>query len=134
MSNLNPVIILDANSGDREIHQEGLRKAGCNKLFIHYTEAAELKTYLESSTRDSMPAMILLDISLPAGAGLELLKFVKKDPRFLHVPLVVLTASGEEADYDLAYELGANCYIRKPSDPLELTQITQSIALLWCLK
>jgi two-component system phosphate regulon response regulator PhoB len=63
------------------------------------------------------PDLILLDLMLPAVDGLEVCRTVKNDPRTQHVPVVMLTAKGEEADIVAGLEMGADDYVTKPFSP-----------------
>ena len=64
--------------------------------------------------------LILTDINMPDINGLELVSFVKQDPRYAQVPLVIVSTEGSERDRDKGLELGANGYLIKPFDPEEL--------------
>jgi len=63
------------------------------------------------------PDLMLLDLMLPAVDGLEVCRTVKGDARTRHVPVVMLTAKGEEADIVTGLEMGADDYITKPFSP-----------------
>lgn len=66
----------------------------------------------------SLPVdLILLDLMLPGINGLEVAKQLKKDNRTKHIPVIMLTAKGEEADIVAGLELGADDYITKPFSP-----------------
>ncbi len=60
------------------------------------------------------PHLILLDIKLPKLNGIEVLKELRRDSRFAHVPVVILTMSTQREDIDAAYANGANGYVSKP--------------------
>lgn len=67
--------------------------------------------------RANPPDLIVLDLLLPNIDGLEVCKLLKHDTRTKHVPIVMLTAKGEEADMVTGLELGADDYITKPFSP-----------------
>jgi two-component system phosphate regulon response regulator PhoB len=67
--------------------------------------------------RANPPDLIVLDLLLPSVDGLEVCKLLKNDSRTKHVPIVMLTAKGEEADMVTGLELGADDYITKPFSP-----------------
>lgn len=60
------------------------------------------------------PDLILLDIMLPDADGLDICRSVRAHPQLAHVPIIFLTARGEEADRIVGLEIGANDYIVKP--------------------
>ena len=60
------------------------------------------------------PDLILLDLMLPGIDGLEVARVLKSDPKTKDIPIVMLTAKGEEADIVTGLELGADDYVTKP--------------------
>lgn len=66
---------------------------------------------------DQKPDLIVLDLMLPGVDGLEVCRRLKGDPSTQHIPIVMLTAKGEESDIIVGLELGADDYITKPFSP-----------------
>lgn len=64
--------------------------------------------------------LIILDIMLPKMDGLETCKRIKQDKKLATIPIVMLTAKGEEIDRIVGFELGADDYVVKPFSPREL--------------
>lgn len=64
-----------------------------------------------------LPDLIVLDLMLPGIDGLEVCKTVKTDARTQNIPIIMLSAKGEEADIVSGLELGADDYITKPFSP-----------------
>src|SRR5579884_2652912 len=62
------------------------------------------------------PHLIFLDFNLPKSDSRQLLRHVKEDERLRLIPVAVLTTSDADRDIREAYELHANCYLRKPVD------------------
>jgi two-component system, OmpR family, alkaline phosphatase synthesis response regulator PhoP len=69
------------------------------------------------AAKSSNPDLIVLDLMLPGLDGLEICRLLKADPKTSHMPIVMLTAKGEEADVVTGLELGADDYITKPFSP-----------------
>jgi len=67
------------------------------------------------------PDLVVLDWMLPGIDGLEVCRRLRADPRTALLPVIMLTARGEEVDKVLGLELGANDYVTKPFSPRELT-------------
>jgi len=65
----------------------------------------------------SLPDLILLDLMLPGIDGLEVCRMLKRDDQTRNIPIIMLTAKGEEADIVTGLELGADDYITKPFSP-----------------
>jgi len=70
--------------------------------------------------RRKPPDLVLLDLMLPGLDGLELARLLRREPTTAGVPIVMLTAKGEEIDRIVGLELGADDYISKPFSPNEL--------------
>jgi len=70
--------------------------------------------------RRAPPTLVVLDLMLPGLDGLELTRMLKRDPATSRIPLVMLTAKGEEVDRIVGLELGADDYIPKPFSPREV--------------
>ena len=69
---------------------------------------------------DNLPDLILLDWMLPGISGVEWARRLKKEPIYRDIPIIVLTARGEEEDKVRGLEIGADDYMTKPFSPKEL--------------
>jgi two-component system phosphate regulon response regulator PhoB len=89
---------------------------------IHYNLAKEGYRVTSRTTgeeglreaRDSSPDLVLLDLMLPGMDGMEVCRRLRKDPATASIPVVMLTAKGEEADIVVGLEAGADDYVTKP--------------------
>jgi len=70
--------------------------------------------------RRRLPDLIVLDLMLPGMDGLEVCRRLKSDARTAHIPIVMLTAKGEESDAVIGLAQGADDYVRKPFGMKEL--------------
>ncbi|CAM4004306.1 MULTISPECIES: phosphate regulon transcriptional regulator PhoB [Vibrio] len=73
-----------------------------------------------SMLKEPFPDLILLDWMLPGGTGINFIKHLKRDEMTRNIPVVMLTARGEEEDKVKGLEVGADDYITKPFSPKEL--------------
>jgi two-component system chemotaxis response regulator CheY len=71
--------------------------------------------------------LILTDINMPDINGLELVSFVKTDPRYRAIPLVIVSTEGSERDRDKGLRLGADAYVVKPFQPEALRQLAADL-------
>lgn len=69
------------------------------------------------AARSDKPDLVLLDLMLPGIDGLEVCRRLKADPDTAHLPIVMVTAKGEESDIITGLELGADDYVTKPFSP-----------------
>ena len=77
--------------------------------------------------RAELPDLVLLDLMLPGTDGLEVCTLLKSDPRTAGVPIIMLTAKGEEADVVAGLELGADDYVTKPFSPRVLVARVRAV-------
>ena len=70
-----------------------------------------------ASVRTSPPDLVVLDLMLPGVDGLEVCRRLKNDARTAGIPVIILSAKGEEADVVTGLELGADDYLTKPFSP-----------------
>ena len=104
-----------------ELLRFNLEKAGYQVILADHGEKA-----LELAKRQ-YPDLILLDLLLPVMNGLEVCRQVKMDPMLQHVPIIMVTAKGEEVDRVVGLELGADDYVVKPFSVREVMLRVQKL-------
>lgn len=77
------------------------------------------------------PSLVLLDLRLPQVPGLDVLRWIRTQPRFDTLPVVVLTSSNQESDLQSAYRLRANSFLVKPSDTADLVGLAKTVCEYW---
>ncbi len=105
------VLVVDDEEDILELVRYNLVKEGYRVTTVASGEEA-LK-----SARSALPDIILLDLMLPGVDGLEVCRLLKQDLKTRHIPIIMLSAKGEEADIVTGLELGAADYITKPFSP-----------------
>jgi len=108
------VLAVDDDEDILELVRYNLTKGGYKVACVASGEKA-----LEAA-RAGPPDLVILDLMLPGVDGLEVCRLLKQDSRTSHVPIVMLTARGEEADVVAGLELGADDYVTKPFSLREL--------------
>jgi CheY-like chemotaxis protein len=83
--------------------------------------------------RHPLPALLLLDINMPKKSGLEVLEWTRRQPRFKSLPVLILTSSSRPEDREKARQLGADDYLLKPSDPLQLVELVKILHQRWLI-
>src|SRR5262245_54631055 len=73
-----------------------------------------------TTLKKTPPDLLLLDLMLPKLSGLEICRQVRRDDSLNRLPILMLTARGEEADRVVGLEMGADDYVTKPFSPREL--------------
>lgn len=77
------------------------------------------------------PAIILLDLDMPAKSGPKVLAEIKNDPDLRRIPVVVFSASQSADDIQAAYSLHANCYLPRPANARQLAAVVRGIEEFW---
>jgi two-component system, OmpR family, alkaline phosphatase synthesis response regulator PhoP len=97
-------------------------------LLTHYLRKAGFETTLVASGREVMPELrrelpdlVILDWMMPGLSGLELCRAIRADGLTAAIPIIMLTAKGEESDRIVGLEVGADDYVTKPFSPNEVT-------------
>lgn len=109
------IVVVDDEIDILELISIQLGKAGF--AVKTFEKAAPLKSYLDRHTVD----LLVLDLMLPDADGLELCKELKQSEPYRSLPILMLTARGDEVDVVLGLEFGADDYMVKPFSPKELT-------------
>ena len=131
MKNSHQILIVDDDADDREIIKDAFLSNNEDHEYIFLENGEKLLEYLEFNLAENLPSLILLDLNMPGKDGREILKEIKSDKRYNHIPVVVFTTSSSERDRLIAYGLGANCFITKPDTFNKLVDLTGSISRLW---
>jgi two-component system, OmpR family, phosphate regulon response regulator PhoB len=108
------VLLVDDERDLLSLLDFNLRAAGFETLLATTGEQAL------AHLRRRVPDLVLLDVMLPDVPGTEICRQLKGNPRTRHVPVVMLTARGEEVDRVVGFEIGADDYVTKPFSVREL--------------
>ena len=84
-------------------------------------------TRFQKSLATGLPDLVILDLMLPDVDGIDVCKDLKREARTAHVPVVMLTARGDELDRVLGLEIGADDYVTKPFSPKELVARVKAV-------
>jgi two-component system, OmpR family, alkaline phosphatase synthesis response regulator PhoP len=115
------IIIIEDEKDIVELVRYNLKKQGFEiQAFLRGKDGLE---YLKRNAVD----LILLDILLPDMDGFEICRRVRADERLKNVPVIFLTAKGEEIDRVLGLEIGADDYVVKPFSPRELAARVKAV-------
>jgi len=108
------ILLVEDEPAIQELIAANLQRAG-----HHVLRAGDAETALRL-IREALPDLVLLDWMLPGMSGIELAKRLRAEERTRTIPIIMLTARGEETDKILGLETGADDYMTKPFSPREL--------------
>jgi len=108
------ILIIEDEPDIRKTLEYNISRAGYH--VVSASSLLEAKSQIES---DSF-SLILLDLMLPDGSGLDLCREIKSDKEKSSIPIIILTAKDDEVDKVVGFELGADDYVTKPFSVREL--------------
>jgi len=108
------ILLIEDEPDIRKTLEYNLSREGYD--VISTSSLAEGRNSLESNSF----SLILLDLMLPDGSGLDLCREIKSDKIFSSIPIIILTAKDDEVDKVVGFELGADDYVTKPFSVREL--------------
>jgi DNA-binding response OmpR family regulator len=115
------IAVVDDEPDIRELVALHLKKAGFSVRT--FPDAGQF----QKSLAGSLPDLIVLDLMLPDADGIDICKDMKRGARTAGVPVIMLTARGDELDRVLGLEIGADDYITKPFSPKELVARVKAV-------
>lgn len=113
------VLIVDDEDFFRGLVASGLEREGFTVL-----EADNGEDALEVAGAE-LPELILLDLVMPRLLGFEVCQVLRKDPRFTHTAIIIMSAKSYKPDMDKAAELGADAYVVKPFEFNDLVNVAR---------
>jgi len=131
------LLLVEDNASDEQLALLAFKKTGVPLDIAVTRDGADALDFLfangKHAGRDvsARPDLILLDLKLPRISGLDVLREIRAKPATRLLPVVVLTASGEDADVRRSYTFGANAYLRKPVDFAAFAEAAKALAAFW---
>jgi len=115
------ILVVDDESDIVELVSYNLKKEG-----FSVDSASDGETALKK-IRKGKYGLLILDLMLPGIQGIELCRMLRNEPKSSGIPIIMLTAKGEEVDRILGLEMGADDYLTKPFSPRELVARVKAV-------
>jgi CheY-like chemotaxis protein len=131
-----PLLIVEDSNEDFEALQRFLRRSS-TLISIQRCISGEQALAFLNRTGDYIdqsaprPGLIVLDLNLPGTDGREVLRQIKQDQNLKSIPVVVFTTSSNPKDIEDCYQYGANSYIVKPINFVQLKRYVQMLVDYW---
>ena len=128
------ILLVDDSENDLFLMRVAFKKAAFNSPIQEVHNGEQAIAYLKGESIYSdrkqypLPSVMLLDLNMPMKNGFDVLAWVRKQPLFKHLSVIILTASVRNEDVERAFDLGATSYLLKPSALEDL------IAMIGCLR
>ena len=132
------ILQVEDDPNDVFLFQHAMTRAGVTNPVQVASDGQQAIDYLQGAGKFAdrekypFPCLVLLDLKLPYVMGLDVLKWIREQPGTA-LTVLMLTASGEEADVESAYRLGANGFLTKPSEASKLHDIVKAIKDFWLM-
>jgi CheY-like chemotaxis protein len=125
------ILLVEDDPADVELTLRALKSKNIANEIHVARDGAEALDFLR--TAKQRPRVVLLDLKLPKVSGIEVLREIRRDPRYKLLPVVVMTSSREEPDVAACYALGVNSYIVKPVEFDAFAKAVADVGLYWLL-
>jgi CheY-like chemotaxis protein len=131
------ILQVEDEANDVFLLQRAFRQAGIDNPVKVATDGQMAIDYLSgighfANRRDHpLPGLVLLDLKLPRKSGREVLQWIRSQPRLRRIVVIVFTSGQYIGDVGLAYDLGANSFIVKPSDFSQYLSIARLLKEWW---
>ena len=120
MANSPIILLAEDREDDVIIVRKALLQAFIDNPLQVVRDGVEALSYLEGAGKFGdrsefpLPGLLLIDLKMPRKDGFEVLQWVRSQPHFCKLPVIILTSSEELRDMKKAYQLGANSFLVKP--------------------
>ena len=134
LNELVKILIIDDDPDCRMLVRDSIEGARIiNEIFEAETgeEGLQFLNNCYESNVAPLPGLIYLDINMPGIDGLQVLKRIKSDARFHHIPVVMMTSVDDDREKKMAAEYGANSYTIKPSRPSHFIDTVVTATEYW---
>jgi CheY-like chemotaxis protein len=131
------ILLVEDSEDDVFFMERAIRMAGGKTQLYTAKDGQMAVDYLEGAREYAdrklypLPNLILLDLKLPRVPGLEVLRWIRARPELQTTPVIVLSSSGERADLERGYRLGANSFMVKPSEADDLVAMAKCLSDYW---
>src|SRR5262245_29179549 len=132
------ILLAEDDPNDVILFQRAMGRASLGAYSLQVVrDGEEAISYLNGQSayanrnRYPLPALLLLDLKMPRKTGLEVLSWLRRQPQLRHLTVVFLTSSNSAEDIRLAYEAGANSYLVKPVEFMELVEMIRNVIVYW---
>jgi two-component system, response regulator len=131
------ILLVEDDDVDAELASRAFQRAKVKNPLVRVRDGQDALDYLfargKYAARDAhdLPVFVLLDLNIPKISGLNVLKAIREDEHIKHLPVIILTSSGEEKDQLSAYNHFANSYVIKPLDYDQFVAAALQLSLYW---
>lgn len=123
------IILADDDEDDRLFFTDAFDELKINTRVKTFKDGIYLMDYLNGDDI-TLPNVLFLDLNMPRKSGLECLNDIKKNPKFNDIAIAIYSTSASEEDIEKTFVMGANIYIKKPSDFKTLKKVLSEVVTI----
>jgi two-component system, chemotaxis family, response regulator Rcp1 len=132
MATRREILVVEDNPGDAYLICDVLNKGSQPCHVSVAVDGVKAISFLKEHDCDGLaPDLVLLDLNLPLKDGRTVLREVKADAALRKIPILVFSTSQASSDIEHCYELGANCYVRKPGNLVDFISAVEALSRFW---
>jgi CheY-like chemotaxis protein len=131
------ILLVEDNEDDVFLMRRALDEARVTAALQIVEDGQQAVDYLSGAGKYSnryqypLPKLVFLDLKLPLKSGHEVLTWIRQQPDFESLVVIVLTSSDQPTDIRTSYRLGANSYLVKPPPAEQLLDLAKAFKLFW---
>jgi CheY-like chemotaxis protein len=131
------ILIAEDDENDRLLINRAFQKVGQTEPLQFVENGQTAIDYLSGSgdysdrAKYPFPSVVMLDLKMPLKNGFEVLQWIRNQPRYKKMVVVLFTSSNQPSDIETAYELGVNSYLVKPLNFDEVFGLARQIREYW---
>ncbi len=122
------IVLADDDEDDRLFFTDAFDELKITTRVKTFNDGVYLMDYL--NTENVLPNVLFLDLNMPRKSGMECLKEIKQNPKFNDIAIAIYSTSASEEDIENTFVMGANIYIKKPSDFKTLKKVLSEVVTL----
>lgn len=122
------ILVVEDNAGDQELLRVAVER---NRVSAELRSCLTRRDTLDALVLGPLPDLILLDLQLPDGHGLDLLREIKENESWARIPVIILSSSAEPHEVEAGYAAQASAYLQKPTSQDGWQKLVRSFTDYW---
>ena len=130
----NRILLIDDSPSEPILLESAIQRSERNLQMESFSDSIEAVEELIRRAKEEveeLPNLILLDLNMPGYNGLDVLSKLRNHERLRYIPIIIMSSSNLESDVKQSLEMGANCFLVKPTGHKHYVEVIQMIDDFW---